>query len=283
MLMSSQISIKRFLVSWYTKLICRPQFLKFNQHLYNLSLRSIGVLNAQGDKLTGEELLLKHLQNYFQKSGNNQPTIVDVGANTKVYGIDHFPHAEFWAFEPNPETFKLLKNNTPQSKLIHLIQNAVSSRSGTTRLYDFADDAKLKSTQPTATLASLNRQIIENLHGQKAKSYSVKSTTLDTFAKSNRINHIDLLKIDVEGYELEVLKGAKSLIKQDKIDRIQFEFNQHHAYQRVFFKDFVDLLSNYQLFRLSPHGLLPLNAYRPQSHEIFAFQNILAVKRAILI
>jgi len=274
--------IKQTLVSWYTQILCRPRFFKFNQHLYNLSLRSIGVLNAHGDKLTGEEWLLNHLSTQFKQAGNHKPIIVDVGANTKVYGVDHFPHAEFWAFEPNPETFQLLTSNTPKSKRIRLIQQAVSSRSGKTKLYDFADDAKLKPTQPTATLASLNRSVIEKLHGQKVKSYLVKTTTIDSFAKTHQINHIDLLKIDVEGYELEVLKGAKNQIMLGKIDRIQFEFNQHHAYQRVLFKDFVDLLSNYQFFRLSPNGLLPIGSYRPQYNEIFAFQNILAVNHAIL-
>lgn len=281
--MSIQFSIKQTFISFYTQLICRPRFFKFNQHLYNLSLRSIGVLNAHGEKLTGEQWLLNDLQKSFQKSGSLKPTIVDVGANTKVYGIDHFPDAEFWAFEPHPQTFQLLKSNAPRSKRIHLVQKAVSDRSGNKKLYDFADDADLKSTQPTATLASLNRSVIEKLHGQKAKSYPVQATSLDDFAKNHKINHIDLLKIDVEGYELEVLKGAKKLIEQGKIDRIQFEFNQHHAYQRVFFKDFVDVLSNYQLFRLSPHGSLPISNYRPQTHEIFAFQNILAVKHDILI
>lgn len=275
--------IKHYFVSLITYLSCRPVLFGFNQHLYNLSLRSIGALNAHGEKMTGEGWLLNHLQKFFQQSGNDRPTIIDIGANTQVYGIDHFPKAKFWAFEPNPETFQTLKTNTPHSKHIHLIQQAVSSRSGTTKLYDFADDAELKSTQPTATLASLNQKIIKDLYGQKSKSYPVHVTTLDRFAKTNQINHIDLLKIDVEGYELEVLKGARDLIGQGKIDRIQFEFNQHHAYQHVFFKDFINLLSQYQFFRLSPHGLLPLTNYRPQTHEIFAFQNILAVRHGILI
>ncbi len=141
-----------------------------------------------------------------------------------------------------------------------------------------ADDSELKETQPTSTLASLNKTVIENLHGQKAQGFTVDCVTLDSFAKAQKVKNISLLKIDVEGLELEVLKGASELLKDKKIELIQFEFNQMHVFQRVFFKDIVDLLSDYKLYRLSKNGLLPLGQYSPVTHEIFAFQNILAIR-----
>ena len=105
--------------------------------------------------------------------------------------------------------------------------------------------------------------------------------TLDNFAKKEKIKKIDFLKIDIEGNELSVLEGAKNLIKGNKISLIEFEFNEMNAYSRTFFKDFINLLPNFKFYRIMPKGLYKLGPYKPITHEIFAFQNILAVKKGL--
>jgi len=256
---------------WFALWFCRPGWQKLFYHGHKLMLRGLGLLNADGDDVTGENFLLARL------AQSNIKTIVDVGANVSIYGYDRLPkRVRFIGFEPNPETFsQLQKKNYPGRVQLH--QLAVGATEKTIKLYDFADDAVLKTTQPTATLASTSKAVIEQFHHQKAKTYSVQQVTLDTFLAKLKISKVDLLKIDVEGYELSVLKGAQKLIADEKIDLIQFEFNEMHVYHRVFFKDFIDLLPSYTLYRLGPNGLLPLPAYRPLTHEIFAFQNILAI------
>jgi hypothetical protein len=94
------------------------------------------------------------------------------------------------------------------------------------------------------------------------------------------VNEIDLLKIDVEGGELNVLKGCKGAIREKKIKVIHFEFNEMNTLCRVFFKDFIAALPYYVFFRMLPSGLIPLGEYRPLMHEIFAFQNIVAMHNA---
>lgn len=256
---------------WFALLLTRPTFFSFFKHAHKMTLRGLGLLNADGNDVTGEDWLLSKL------SRSPIHTVVDVGANVAIYGFDELPTTtRFFAFEPNPETFaQLTQGNYP--KRVKLFNQAVGASNKTIKLYDFADDAELKATQPTATLASTNRAVIEQLHGQPSKAYRVQQTTLDAFAKTSKLTHIDLLKIDVEGYELAVLQGSKNLLSKHKIDLIQFEFNEMHVYHRVFFKDFVDILPDFSLYRLGPHGLLPLPAYRPLTHELFAFQNILAI------
>lgn len=267
----AQRSVGFYLNRWFAQLFCRTSLQPLFRHGYKLMLRGMGLLNADGDDVTGETWLLEQLAKTKIK------LVVDVGANTSVYGYSVLPKSvKFIAFEPNPETFAQLSAKR-YPKRVELFQLAVGDHNKTISLYDFADDAAAKASQPTATLASTNKQVIEQFHGQKSKRYQVKQVTLDSFLAPRRVKHIDLLKIDVEGAELAVLRGAQQLIANHHIDLIQFEFNEMNVYQRVFLKDFIDLLPNYRFYRLGPNGLLPLPTYRPLTHELFGFQNILAV------
>lgn len=241
-----------------------------------MSLRGLGIFNSEGNHVTGETHFLKFLAKNLKIR-----TILEVGANDGGDTVEirsYFPKATIYSFEPHPLTFKLLQekakvlNNKP-------FNYAVGSGLGKVLLWDFADDADLKHLQPTSALASLNKDVIEGFHKQKAQSFEVKQITLDSFAKKHGIKEIDFLKVDTEGHEYEVFKGAIKLIKENKIHVIQFEFNEMNAFGKIFMKDFVDLLSGYTFYRLMPNGFMALGAYRPITHEIFGFQNIVAVSK----
>ncbi|OGH05755.1 MAG: hypothetical protein A2W22_06600 [Candidatus Levybacteria bacterium RBG_16_35_11] len=266
------------LLNIYRFIFCRKIFYKFNYHLYKLALRGIGILNSEGPKVTGETFLLKKLKKSFSFK-----TIIDVGANDGGFAAEirgYFPNASIYAVEPHPETFKRL-SKVAKEKKIFAFNIGLGNHTEKGYLWDFADNANLKSSQPTSTLASGIKDVIEELHKQKAKAYEFKMDTLDNFAKKEKIKKIDFLKIDIEGNELSVLEGAKNLIKGNKISLIEFEFNEMNAYSRTFFKDFINLLPNFKFYRIMPKGLYKLGPYKPITHEIFAFQNILAVKKGL--
>jgi FkbM family methyltransferase len=267
--MQSVLTIYRFIFD-------RKSFHRLNYHLSRVTLRGVGVLNSEGPSVTGESYCLKQLGKYAKIK-----TIVDVGANTGAYAEElrqNFPKAAIYALEPHPMTFKKLsalakKNNIKASR------QGLGDHVGKGKLWDFADDAELKSTQPTSTLASTLKEVIEDLHKQKAQAYDFPLNTLDNFAKKEKIKKIDYLKIDVEGAEITVLRGAKNLLKNNSISFVQFEFNEMNAYSKTFFKDFMDILPNHLFYRIMPRGLYALGPYRPSTHEIFAFQNILAIPK----
>ena len=266
--------MKRFLVQLFQRSLVHPCLVPFYTHLYKLSLRGMGILNSEGSDATGERWLFQ-----FIKSHLNVRTLVDIGANDGGYTsefLSFFPEAQAYCFEPNPETYQMLKN-TLKTTSVKIYPIAVSDHSGNAKLYDLADNAPLKSTQPTATLASLYPSVITELHHQPAKCYSVKATTLDHWATQNHLSQIDWVKIDTEGHELAVLKGAHQLIKSTSLGLVQFEFNDMHAYSATFFKNLLDELPGYSFYRLLPHGWWPLPPYRPLTHEIFGFQNIVAL------
>jgi hypothetical protein len=109
--------------------------------------------------------------------------------------------------------------------------------------------------------------------------HKVRVVSLDEFVSQYPIDKIVLLKIDTEGHEFEVLKGAKKLLKSGKIEMIQLEFNEMNVISRVFFKDIWDLMPNYDFYRMLPDGLVRIESYSPIFCEIFAYQNIIAKLR----
>lgn len=270
--------MKAQIVQIFQRFLVKPQFSRFYEHLFKISLRGLGILNSEGPAITGESWLFQSLKHYPIK------IIVDAGANDGGYAQDilsYFPKAQYYGFEPNPETFKILQQNLSSLTQCHLYSQALSSQTGKINLYDFADEAPLKPTQPTSTLASVYRQVITDFHHQPVKKYIRPSISLDDFTHQEKINQINWLKIDTEGHEFAILKGATNLIKHQKIDLIQFEVNEMNVYSRVFIKDYLDLLKGYRLYRLLPSGVLSINPYRPLIHEVFGFQNLIAVTPTI--
>ena len=103
---------------------------------------------------------------------------------------------------------------------------------------------------------------------------------LSQYASRHNIERIDLLKIDVEGHELDVLKGAKINPQGGRIKCIQFEFGRCNIDTRVFFQDFWYLLNGKygcQNYRITPLGIKNIKKYT-ELDEIFLTTNFLAVK-----
>ncbi len=254
----------KILIQTYRWIFCRRFFYSLNLQIFDLCLRGIGILNYEGYQVSGEAWFL----NSYLKERKIK-TIIDVGANIDPYGID-VPEIEVFALEPNKKTYQELCKRTQTYKNIHTFPIGLSDKSGEAVLFDI-------SKKGTA-LATLEKRSLEKLYGFKPIPSKIRLTTLDNFVFEHKIKHIDLLKIDTEGNEFKVLQGAKKTLSQGKIEIILFEFNETNVYGRVFMRDFYELLEGFIFYRLLPDGLGPLGKYRPTTHELFAFQNIVAIK-----
>ena len=86
-----------------------------------------------------------------------------------------------------------------------------------------------------------------------------------------------MLKIDVEGHEFNVLKGAEKLLSSNSVRYIQFEFSEFNMESGVFLRDFFNMLTpRYRIYRILRRGLAPLNTYNTYQ-EVFKTTNYLAV------
>lgn len=124
--------------------------------------------------------------------------------------------------------------------------------------------------------ASLYKEVFK---GMQPSICDVKIITIDSFCLENQITQIDLLKIDTEGNEFSILEGSKKMLSEHRIKTIHFEFGDRNVYSHVFMRDFFDILSDYDIYRMLPYSLLKLD-YEPFFCEIFGYQNMVAVLKS---
>lgn len=239
-----------------------------------LYYQSNGILKYWNDTVSGEEFVInKVLKNYFNKDEVN---LFDIGANVGNYSKKlraAFPDAKIYAFEPNPNTFEMLNSNM-KSLEVYCYSLGLSSQISQQKIYTYARETDSEHT-------SFYKSVITDLHkDNNILEIECKTVSLDEFCESQKITYIDFIKIDTEGHELEVLSGAKTMIAENKIGIIQFEFNEMNIISRVFLKDFYDILKDYNIYRLDSNRLIPLFEYN-STNEIFKFQNFLAVNKKI--
>jgi FkbM family methyltransferase len=191
--------------------------------------------------------------------------IFDVGANIGLFAeeVAKTSSVSIHCFEPDKECFHILISKLGQNKNVVLNNKAVGE----------------KAEEKTFYLQ--DRPVLNSFHTQEKASNRpatpVQVITLDNYCQEKNIHHIDFLKIDTEGHDIFVLKGAQQLLAQKTIDCIQFEIAQESVSARVFLKDFVDLFKKYgyTLYRIRPQSLLELN-YSP-GEEMFSYMNFLAL------
>jgi FkbM family methyltransferase len=267
------ISIKERLGSAYARCFGSPRYRRMNNLLHYLTLRGLGFQNWRDHVISGEETFLRALL----ARAPEFPVVLDVGAYHGEYAKlvrRYSPSATIYCFEPHPRSFEILRK-TAEDDGFEALPLACGAHSGDGHLLDFAFQDGSKRASCYQDTLQVGRVVPLSVH-------DTKIVTLDEFARTRRIEQIELLKVDVEGAELDVLRGARELISQRRIRTIQFEISYVNAVQRNWVRDFYDLLIGYSFYRLLPHGLLPLGPYLPQTHELFWFQNLVALLDAPL-
>jgi FkbM family methyltransferase len=237
--------------------------MKASETLTELGLRGLGVNVSHDRRFNGEARFLRIALPLLGKC-----TCADVGANIGDYTalLAKCGAAEVYAFEPVPSTFEWLKKNIRKDPGYHAIYAAVGEYEGDVEIQrPIGEKSTLASRDITATdvaSAPIERSI-------------TRITTLDQFCAAHNL-HFDLVKIDVEGFELEVIKGAAETLVKSPPSIIQFEFNTHHRRRRQNLGDFHALLKSYSLFRLTIHAIRPIQPEHYLSN-IYALQNVVAI------
>jgi len=148
---------------------------------------------------------------YLNNNNLIKGSLLDIGANIGNHSLFFSKYYDrIYSFEPNARTFQLLKMNTS------LVNNIECFNVG---LSDTERTATLSTDPSNCGAASLGKRF----DGNRAFQQEVKLRTLDSFGDIYS-HEIGLIKIDVEGHELDVLKGANQFITKN---RPTILFEQH--------------------------------------------------------
>ena len=196
---------------------------------------------------------------------------IDCGANQGEYScelIRNFNDSEVHIFEPSSSNINQLLKRFDGNRRIKINHLGLSDQSGEKILY---------SNARGSALASLVKRRLDHKNISFDVKEKVRVVTFQNYWNNNiNADYIDFLKIDVEGHEMNVLKGIGGKISNIKL--IQFEFGGCNIDSRTYFQDFWFFFScqKFKIFRISPLGLIEITQYK-EIYESFTTTNFLCL------
>lgn len=200
---------------------------------------------------------------------NKSDIVIDVGANigettlnfAKLVGSN----GVVYSFEPDPINYKTLEYNLSLNHFRNITLNklGLGNQNGTYKIQTFDNNNK-----------GMNR-IINNT--SPAKNYrQIIVTTLNEYVKSNNIKKVDLIKIDVEGFELNVLKGSSEVLQRFS-PKLFIELDDSNLKEQgSSAKELIKLLSdyNYTIVNAENNNIVTINnTFESCHYDIIATKN----------
>ena len=235
-------------------------------------------IGAGGDvSESGEQVLVRLLREESRK--RKRPLqLFDVGANKGQFisllfgGLEGVP-LHIHAFEPSGFTFNTLVECRGRDNRLTLNNVGLGRCEGVMTLH-FDEEG--------AGTSSLYHRRLDHFGVRFTRSEKVRIETLDGYCKQKAVTEIDLLKLDVEGHELEVLRGAEGLFRDSAIAMVTFEFGGCNIDSRSYLQDFFYFFKesgDFELFRITPTGYLRRIEEYGELLEQFRTTNYLARRR----
>lgn len=208
--------------------------------------------------------------------GRSPRLAVDIGGNVGDYSAELlrvFPDLDLHVFEPATTNVARLKKRFAQHEKVSLQQAALSDAAG--RMTLFAD-------RDGSGMASLAQRQLGNFDIKFDPMEEVEVRRFDTYWKLALSERpIDIVKIDVEGYELMVLRGFGDAIRHVRV--LQFEFGGTNIDTKVFFRELWRFFEDagFDLYRITPIGAMRIERYQERD-ETFIIANFIAVNRSLM-
>jgi FkbM family methyltransferase len=200
---------------------------------------------------------------------DNIQTAFDVGANIGSWTANLLsvcPHlSSVSCFEPSEVAANAIDAAIGADSRVRIVRAAVSDQEGSTSFFE----------QPGASQTS---SLVDVGRGETART--VPTVTVDEEIDRLSLERLDFLKIDVEGYDLHALRGARRALEKQAIAFVQFEYNRPWMYAGSTLQAAKTLLEEceYELFLLNQDGLCKCDISR--LGELFSYLNFVAVPRA---
>lgn len=194
--------------------------------------------------------------------------VFDVGSNCGQWAkmaLSVNPALTLHCFEPNSSAFGILQTKLAFPNL-HLNEIALGADNREQDFYIYEEAG--------GTNGFYYREDIDAFHEQHMKKQTYEVQSMDFYCQANGIDAIDFVKIDTEGYELEVLKGMSGLMSRSAVKRIQVEYGAAFIDAGTQLRDLFDFANRYQysVFKLFSDGVRKAKKYS-QSWENYQYSN----------
>lgn len=250
----------------YVKLFSNGSTVKFNDKLLSAALRARGYNNFRNYEESGEHFFIMNVL------AHSNPTVcIDIGANIGNYTEKLLQHtqATVISFEPLPAAFAELQKKVKSFGKRSILENKGVGEKN--------DNLVLNYNPSALAHASFSEEINKVPYVKNSESINAKVVSIDTYFENSKFSTVDFIKIDTEGFEYEVLKGAHYTIDRFKPKYIQIEFNWHHMFRNISLNYIAEMLPDYDVFQLIPGGWIKRDAIDPLSN-IYCFANFVFVR-----
>ena len=265
------IKIWKIFSRLYVFIFGRKSLQFINDMILSLSLYAKGYKNYGSFKATGEE-------NFINMISGEIRVCLDIGANIGNYSklLINKTNAKIYAYEPLEKSFDELKKIKEKHKDRFFIEKlALGNEDGIKKISSANDKSEKASFEK-------NLDKLSFIDKDNLREFDVSIKKLDSLNFFNSHSKVDFLKIDVEGYEYEVLLGGKKFIDFNSPKFIQIEINWHQLFKKINLYEFSKLLKDYDIFKILPHGknLVFIDPSRPENN-IFHLSNFVFIRKDI--
>ena len=265
------IKIWKIFSRLYVFIFGRKNLQFINDMILSLSLYAKGYKNYGSFKSTGEE-------NFIDMISGEIRVCLDIGANIGNYSklLINKTNAKIYAYEPLEKSFDELKKIKEKHKDRFFIEKlALGNEDGIKKISSANDKSEKASFEK-------NLDKLSFIDKDNLREFDVSIKKLDSLNFFDSHNKVDFLKIDVEGYEYEVLLGGKKFIDFNSPKFIQIEINWHQLFKKINLYEFSKLLKDYDIFKILPHGknLIFIDPSRPENN-IFHLSNFVFIRKDI--
>ncbi len=199
-------------------------------------------------------------------------TVVDVGANvgihTSIAARCVAPSGVVYGFEPVPENFEILVGNLARNHITNVVVEQLAVGSDVGRASIYLDDHSIGT-----------HSLLELDGSDRGRSLLVPVTTLDGYFATTMPEVVNLLKIDVEGYEPNVLQGAVTVLA--RTDQLLIEYNRSSIEANGGVDGFIELLAGFDyLYEINERAHI-LSVFSRNDFYTTQYVNLFASKRPL--
>ena len=265
------VLIYKFISKLYVLIFSRKKLQFINDVFLSLTLDAKGFKNYGDFKRTGEKKFIRLIKDEINLS-------LDIGANVGNYTklILQEASSKVISFEPLPDAYRELEDLKKEFReRLEIFNIAISNENKKQELY-FGN----KKSEKASLMKNLEK--LSFVKETNINKISVEVKKLDDLKDILNNEIIDFIKIDTEGYEFEVLDGAKNLLKEHQPKFIQIEFNWHQLLKGQTLYKLSNMIDFSDIFRILPNGngLIQIDPSRPENN-IYHLSNYIFIRKDI--